>query len=302
MADARRLDPRHVRLVAASWMRFSMRTGGGLMAIFLVLMSGLTVAHLFITPVEKVIEQAPEHGHTESEAAAQIAQIAQRPEIVDLVKNVTDQDEDEVAYLLRDQPALLSVIWLILLMLFPFVTALGAFNQTAGDIGSKGLRYLLLRTSRTNVYVGRSLGTLYFSAASLLLLLVLVLMYVGLKLRLYEFSALLGSGSTAFFALLFLCLPYIALCGWLSSLFESAFGSLAVCLVAVGGPILLFKLLDTLAVAFDLGWLLRLLPWGWKYDLLSGEIGTRLLAYGVMLGFTALFFFLGMRHFRRRDL
>ena len=273
------------------------------MAIFLVLMSGLTVAHLFVTPVEQLIAQAPDSGHTEAEMAADFAERARNePGIVDLVKSVTGQDEEEVQYLLRDQPALLSVIWLVLLMLFPFVTALGSFNQTAGDIGSKGLRYLLLRTRRENVYVGRSFGTFYFSAASLLILLVLVVMYVGLKLRLYEFGDLLSSGVNAFFALLFLSLPYIALCGWLSSMFHSAFGSLAVCVIAVGGPIVLFKLIDTLTIAIDLEWMLRLLPWGWKYDLLSGDVGTRLLAYGVMLGFTALFFVLGMRNFARRDL
>ena len=292
----------HVRLVASYWMRFSVRTGGGLMAIFLVLMSGLTIAHLFITPVESLLDKAPELGHTEGEAADTIARVAESEQIVNMVQWLTGQDEDEVAYLLRDQPALLSVIWLLMLIIFPFVTAIGSFNQTAGDIGSKGLRYLLLRTERSNIYIGRTVGTLYFSAASLLLLMVLVLLYVGLKLRLYEVGDLLGSGAQGFLALMFLSLPYIALCGWISSMFDSAFAALAICVLLVGGPIVAFKMADAAASQTDLAWLELLLPWGWKYDLLSGDMGTRLTAYAVMLGFTALFFALGMRNFQRRDL
>ena len=49
-------------------------------------------------------------------------------------------------------------------------------------------------------------------------------------------------------------------------------------------------------------WLERLLPWGWKYELLSRDAGRRLLASVVMLGFAAAFLWLGGRHFRRRDL
>lgn len=295
------LNPRHIRLVGSYWMRFSLRTGGGLMAIFLVLFSGLMVAHLFITPVEGLIDRAAMDGHTQGEAADDIARVAESEAIVNAVKWITGQDQAEVEYLLREQPALLSVIWLMLLLLFPFVTSIGSFNQTAGDIGNRGLRYLLLRTERSNIYLGRTLGTLYFSTASLILLMILVLLYVGLKLNLYSFGALMGSGVQGFLALLFLSLPYITLCGWVSSLFDSAFASLAICLVLVGAPIIAISAIDANTHA-DLAWLERLLPWGWKYELLSGDLGTRLTAYAVMLGFTLLFLLLGMRHFNRRDL
>ena len=47
---------------------------------------------------------------------------------------------------------------------------------------------------------------------------------------------------------------------------------------------------DSAATQMDLEWLLRLLPWGWKYDLLSVDMGTRLGAYGMMIAFTAIFY------------
>lgn len=296
------LQSKHLRLVAAYWVRFSVRTGGGLMAIFLMLFSGLMIAHLFITPVEELLDKAPEVGHTQAEAADDIARVAQREEFVGLVRWLTGQEQSEVEYLLRDQPALLSLIWLILLVVFPFVTVIGSFNQTAGDIGNRGLRYLLLRTARPNIYAGRTVGTFAFCLASLVLLFILVLLYVGLKLRLYPFGELIGSGALGFLALTVLMLPYLTLCGWLSSLFDSAFASLAVCVLVVGGSIIVFKLVDSAAPNNDLGWLERLTPWGWKYDLLSGDMQTRMLAFGVMLGFSAVFFLLGNLHFSRRDL
>lgn len=293
---------RHIRIISSYWMRFSVRTGGGLMALLLALGVGLSVAQMFITPVESFLKEAPKVGHSEAEAADSVAEIAKNDQIVDMVEWLTGQDEADVTYLLSEQPALLSVIWLVLLACFPFITAIAAFNQTAGDIGSRGLRYLLLRTERSNIYLGRTLGTLLFSTASLILLMLLVLLYVGLKLRLYPFLELAGSGLSGFLALLFLSLPYIAMCGWLSSMFASAFGSLAVCLVATGLPIVFLKLADVIVKTTDLVWLERLLPWGWKYDLLSGDLMTRALAYAVMLGFTAVFLALGLRNFQKRDL
>ncbi|MDA1195587.1 MAG: hypothetical protein O2894_10440 [Planctomycetota bacterium] len=294
-------NPRHVRIVGSYWMRFSLRTGGGLVAVLLALVTGLTVAQVFITPVENVIAGAPELGHTEDEAIDEIGRIAQSEQIVNMVEWLTGQDQSEVEYLLGEQPALLSVIWLLLLVCFPFLTALSSFNQTAGDIGSRGLRYLLLRTERANIYVGRAIGSTLFSLGSLLLLIVMVALYVGLKLRLYSFGDVLGSSVTACLALVLLSLPYIALCGWVSAMFDSAFAALAMCLVAIGVPIVFIKIADGVS-DMDLAWMERLTPWGWKYELLSGDIGIRLLACAVMLGFTALFGALGLMHFHRRDL
>ena len=41
---------------------------------------------------------------------------------------------------------------------------------------------------------------------------------------------------------------------------------------------------------------------GLEVDLLAQDPGTRILAYGVMLGFTALFLGLGLLTFSKRDL
>jgi hypothetical protein len=89
---------------------------------------------------------------------------------------------------------------------------------------------------------------------------------------------------------------------------DSAFASLAICLLVMGFTVLLLSLFQSMGTITmhmkpgDLNWLQRLTPWGWKYELLSGKVATRSLAYLAMAGFTGLFLWLGLRTFEKRDL
>ena len=295
------LRAEHVRLIGTYWVRFNVRTGGGLMTLLLVLIAGLSVASIFITPVEQLMQASPEVGHSEEEAVALVQKLAESDQIVDIVRWITGSEEGEAEYLLRDNPALLSVIMLVLLMVFPFIACVAGFNQTAGDISNRGLRYLLLRTERPNIFFGRFLGTLGFSALALAVVFVILALYVGFKFSIYGFGEIFMWSAQGYVACVFLVLPYLALCAWVSSMIDSAFGALAVSLLLTGFPIIFLKLLDV-AIKGDQGWLERLTPWGWKYDLLSGDIATRVIGYGMMVAFTVLFLFLGIRHFTKRDL
>lgn len=291
----------HVRLIARYWVRFALRTGGGLMTILVVLLAGLSLASIFFAPVEMLMEKSPELGHESGEAAAAMDRIARSEQVASVVGWVTGARQEQVDYMLQDNPALLSAVFLVLLAMLPWIVCLGAFNQTSGDIANKGLRYLLLRTERPNIFFGRFLGALVFLAASLGLLLLLLAAYVGLKLNVYEAGALTGWTLQAYAAFLVLALPYVALCAWVSSAIDSPFGALALSLLASGFPVAFLKLLGA-AMRTPPEWLDRLLPWGWKYDLLSANLGTRFVAVVALLGFTLAFLALGARHFRRRDL
>jgi hypothetical protein len=290
----------HVGLIARYWVRFSVRTGGGLMTLCLVLMVGLGVGAAFISPIEQVMKTGPSVGHTELETADFMDQVAGSDQVVGIVKWITG-DEGQARYLLREQPALLSAIFVFFLILFPFVATVAGFNQTAGDIGTRGLRYLLLRTERPNVFLGRFVGTVGFVAFALALTFLVLLVYVALRFRIYAPGELVAWTLQGYLACFFLCLPYVALCAWLSGLLDGAFAALSICQMVVGFPILFLHLADA-NVDGDQSWLLRLLPWGWKYDLLDGDLGTRAVAYAVMVGFTLLFLALGLRAFGKRDL
>jgi ABC-type transport system involved in multi-copper enzyme maturation permease subunit len=290
----------HVRLVAGYWARFSLRTGGGLMCILVVLIVGLAVAATFITPLEILMKQGDEVGHTQDEVIAQIDKVAQSDQVVDVVTYVTGSS-DEAAYLLRDQPALFSAILVLLLFAFPFMACQAGFNQTSGDIGNRGLRYLLLRTERANIFLGRFLGAVQFLAFSSAVLMALLVIYVGAKFGIYAWGDLITWGAQGFLACMGLAIPYLAMSAWISGGIDSPFGALTLCVLLTGFPILFLKLADA-TIKGEQDWLMRLLPWGWKFDLLSSNLLTRLLAFGMMAAFTAFFLWIGFRHFHKRDL
>ncbi len=60
--------------------------------------------------------------------------------------------------LFAQHPATLSLYYLLVISTMPLFVLLAASNQTAGDIGSKYLRFLIPRCTRTEIYVGRFLG------------------------------------------------------------------------------------------------------------------------------------------------
>jgi hypothetical protein len=296
----------HVRLVARFWSRFALRTGGGLVFLLLLTVTGLSVAAAFITPLEEItkskeLREASREQGRELDAGALIDEGAKSEQVRDVVGWITSGDKAQTDYLLQTNPALLSAILLVLFIIVPFLTCFGGFNQTSGDIQNRGLRYLLLRTERSNIFFGRFLGATAFTLIYLGVVMLLIVLYIGLKLKIYGFSALFGWGLQGYVALVFLTLPYLALCSWISAGIDSPMGSLVICLLLAGIPMALMMALGAV-FRVDYDAMVRVLPWGWKYDLLHGEVGRRLLAMFMMLLFTGLFLLIGLRTFHRRDL
>lgn len=300
------LNRGHVSLVARFWSKFALRTGGGLVFLLVLLLAGLSVAATFITPVEAIVKTA------EMQRVAQqtgeridvnrvIEEVSTNEQVRDAVTWITGGNEQQTSYLLVEQPALMSAILLLLLMLYPFLVCFGGFNQTSGDIQTRGLRYLLLRTERSNIFFGRFLGAAFFTILYVGLMLALIVVYIGAKLQIYSFGTLALWGLQGWVALVFLALPYLAMCSWISAAIDSPFGALVLVLLLASLP-LAFLAAAASILRLDFASLGRILPWGWKYELLQGALGTRLLAMVVMVGFTGLFLLLGLRTFHKRDL
>ena len=298
-------SPQHVWLNALYSMRFALRSGGGLMFLLIFLTAGLSIASLFITPIEELVKMDGPDGMSAAEISRTILESGV---VANAVEWITNSDSVQSEYLLEKQPALLSAILLILLIAVPFTTCFGAFNQTSGDIASRGLRYLLLRTERANIFLGRFVGVLLFTIVSVIGTMLVIILYVQLKVGAYPGMALWVWGLQGLAAVFFLSLPYIALCAWISCLLDTPFGSLAICLLISGFSVVLLYVLKLALISSinvdpeSLGWLFKTVPWGWKYDLLHGDPMVRLTAILAMLGFTALFLWLGLRHFQKRDL
>lgn len=275
-------------------MRFSLRNGGGIVFLLMTLITALVVASMFIEPVEAMVKSAD----GEVSAGELINSFGHSQEAESAINWILS-GEKEGEYLLREKPALLSCIMLILLMLLPYLVCFGAFNQMSSDIANKGLRFLLLRTERLNIYLGRMLGTVLFCLATVVVSVFLLVIYIQFKLGIYEGIDLWLWSLQGGIAYFMLCLPIVALCAWLSSSIDSPFGSLVLCLLTVGLPGVFLMLLNRY---MEDGFLDKLWPTGWKFGMLNSHFGTVCLTGLVLSLFTIGFLMLGLRGFQKRDL
>ena len=226
--------------------------------------------------------------------------VAESQHLLGLVTFLTVGDDAQTAYLLERRPALLSGIVVIFLLLTPFVVAITAFDQTAGDIGSRWMRFVLFRTRRSSVFLGRLL------AAALLLFLLYaalclaVVGYLDLRLGVYPRGELYGWGLHGYLALAALALPYLALCALVSGASRSPVRALGACVLVTALPLVALGLLG--ARFESAAWIDLLHPWGWKLRLLHPDAGVRLGAFTAQAGFTVLLAGAGVGLFARRDL
>jgi len=205
-----------------------------------------------------------------------------------------------VGFLLQDRPAMLSAIFFVLLLGTPLLIPFGGFNQTSGDIGNRGLRYLLLRTERSNIYFGRLISTMILAVSVQILVIAIVAVYLSLKIQIYDSMAILSWSLHGVLVLSVLTLPYIALCAWISASNDSPMVSLVIANAVIGGVLLAAFLAQ---LQWDYGkWIAWLLPWGIQKNLFRPELSTVLVTIAACLLYTALYAWLGARKFATRDL
>ena len=277
-----------------------------LLAVFF----GLTAANAIISPFEQAAAASRAQGMAPEAVEQSLVSFA-RPAVEwviaphasdDPLQRSADEERTRrwADYLLNDRPALLSAIFLVLLFGMPLVIPFGAFNQTAGDIGTRSLRYVLLRTERANIFFGRLLATMAFTIAVQGLVIATIALYLWLKVRVYAGTEIAGWSLRGFAAIAVSGLPYVAVCAWISAARSSAMSSLVISNALIGCVLL------APAVA-ALSWeparyAVYLLPWGVQNALLAPAAGAAAGAFGACLVYTAVFTWLGARTFGRRDL
>jgi hypothetical protein len=282
----------HLTLIARQNARYSLRGGTGIVFMLLTFFVGLMIAHIVITPAEVIVKDAPD----KAEALQMVVDKLARPAIKWWI-GASDAHAD---YLLTTKPALVSVVIAMLLTFLPFLVALGAANQTAGDIGSKGLRYLLFRTERANIFFGRFIGTYIFTLITLAMLMGVVFLYLAFKAKFYAVGDVAMWSLQGYVALAFFALPYVALCAWFSASSDGFFVALVlVLLVIIFVPLIIMIASIQFPNAKYAGYIT---PWPLRFELLHPEITHKLGAAAAMVGFTAVFLFIGARHFQKRDL
>jgi ABC-type transport system involved in multi-copper enzyme maturation permease subunit len=317
------INLRHLKLISIYSSRHAIRGGTGIVFAILALSCGLLIAHLMMQPMEILKQQSKEqfgHEMSDKEAMGRVLLIA-KPVVAWAIrehgssdanqsragspadsvnKDRTAEKTDWPSYLLEKQPSLLSAIFLIMLFSTPFLVAFGAFNQFSGDVQSKGLRYQLFRTERTNIFFGRFLGTAVYTFIVMTSIIAIIALYIGLKVNLYEWSALISWSLRGILALCITCLPYVALCSLLSCMIDSPFGSLTM-------SSLIIACVPFFAVIARIKWasadkIKYILPWGVQNYLLHYSALTVFGTIAACLGYTVVFLLLGHLYFCRRDL
>ena len=281
----------HLKLIAVSHIRNSLRSGSGVIFLVVSMLLGVMLAGGFgVLPFELVAKQKG------AEYALNELIKDYGPKVLGFV---TDTSHGESMFLLATKPAMISLFLIVLILLVPYFSMLSAFNQTSGDIGSKGLRYLLLRTERANVFLGRLIGTYLFTVAVISIIVFVTGFYVLIKVDLYPAGDIIPWLLRGWLACCIFVLPWVALCAWISASMDSPFLSLLITLGGLGFWVIIIWIMK--GKAEEAGYAAYLTPWGFKWWLLHSNIGILFAGIAVMLGFTALFTFLGLRTFHRRD-
>lgn len=287
----------HLKLISTHCVRHSVRGGAGLIAILATLGLGLILAAIVLSPLDAVQAKAHAMGTTPDigAASAEVIQLAKK--VLGWAMGASDAQLD---YLLSDKPAVISAILILLTFVTPLFACLAAFNQTSGDNASRGMRYLLIRTERQNIYLGRLLGTAAFTAVTEGILFAILAIYIALKVHVHPTGDMMLWLLGGYVRIVVFSMPYVALCAWVSGAIDSPFGSLVLALlIAYVWP--LFVGIGSMNAA-GVRYLNYLTPWGFKWWLFSEQPAMVAAAFALMLAFTAAITVYGLGRFRKRDL
>lgn len=296
----------HLKLIARHSVRHGVRGGAGLISILATLALGLILASIVISPLEQV-----ERMRDQMEARHQISpedseQLTSRmtQEVTTLAKKTMSfamgVADEQIDYLTTDKPAMISAILVLLMLITPLCACLAAFNQTSGDIATKGLRYLLIRTERANIFVGRFIGTFLFTAVVNALLFLILAIYIAIKIKVHPTGDMMLWLAGGYLRVMMFALPYVALCALISGSIDSSFGSLCMALLVAYVIPLIVRIGQMNVEGFK--YVNYVTPWGYKWWLFSESPLWVLLGVIVMLVFTGAIMWLGNLRFTKRDL
>lgn len=275
-----------------------------MVAVFMTLVMGLTLSTCVLSPLETMDRAESRYGRELSDSDRDRVHDKMTQEVIKLggkaIEWAIDPDENQADYLTREKPVTVSAILVLMMLVTPLLSCLAGFNQTAGDIATKGLRFLLIRTERPNIFIGRFLGTYVFSALTFLVTFLILAIYMSIKIKVHTPGEMVPWLLQGYLRLMLLSLPYVALCAWVSCAIDSSFGSLAISLlIAYFAPLLV-----AIGSSINSGakYLAYITPWGFKYWLLE-PLGPKFFGgIAAMVGFTVLLLWAGLTHFSKRDL
>ncbi len=209
----------------------------------------------------------------------------------------TDLESGDVATLLADHNPILLTFFMVGLMLTPFLAIMASFDQTGTDIATRHIRYLLLRTDRASLYMGKIVATTTFYAVGMALVTIAAGLVVGSSYG-------LGDGGILYLVRIWLtlvgfALPFIAFTAMCSAM--TGHGGISL-LVAIGVQLFVFLVAGVgtyMNPSFEqFKYVFASVV---KYDFAADNISTIGFAVAYSVGWGALMFFIGRATFARRD-
>lgn len=220
--------------------------------------------------------------------------------LMEAVKWFADLDQALLARLFVDHSPFVTSMFILTAFGIPFLTMIAALDQNATDIGGKGIRFLLPRTSRDSLLIGRFLGTLLFWVV---LLCVAGAVVTGVALVLdttHSPAVVLLDGAWLVAGLVLIAIPFAAF--------------MALCSVTTGSPLLSVTMGLGIYLAVFLmgglgGWFHESLkvirfvfPAPLRYDLMLGSPTEAIVAAVAMLAYSAAYLAGAGWILRKRDL
>lgn len=200
--------------------------------------------------------------------------------------------------LFRERSPTLTGFFFVALTVTPAFAMLGGCDQTASDIASKHLRFLIPRTGRAQIFLARFTGAVILvSSAQLAATLAATLVAAGTDST--ETALVLLYGVRVGASLVLYSIPFVALMALLSASIASP---VVAALSGIGGYLVLVAGVGMLKARTEAAeYVLYVVPGGLKAHLLQPELGPTLLAAAATFAYTAVYLFLGWHVFRSRD-
>jgi ABC-type transport system involved in multi-copper enzyme maturation permease subunit len=299
----------HLQLIARHSVRHSLRGGAGLIAILATLLIGLVAANFIIVKGEQDLQRldrrldaelATRSGEISAEQANEMKSAMARRILGGAMDSVMDVSHEQTSYLTDDKPAMVSAILVVLMLFAPLFSTLAGFNQTSGDIGSKGLRYLLIRTERANIFLGRLIGTTVMMMVVYAILFAILGLYIAAKVHVHPTGDMLLWLLGGYLRIVIFSVPYIALCAWISSTFDTPFAALVMALLFAYVVPLVALIGNLSSPAFE--YVNYAIPWGYKWWLFSEQPAMVAGGIAIMAAFTGGLVWFGNWRFHKRDL
>jgi ABC-type transport system involved in multi-copper enzyme maturation permease subunit len=208
--------------------------------------------------------------------------------------------DSTIARLLQERPSTLAGYFVVATTLTPLFAMLASCDQTATDLGTRHIRFLIPRVGRAEIFIARLLGAaLLMTFAQLLAGIAATIVALVVHAEAGEPGRIVAYGAQVTGFLIVYSLPIVAL----MSLVSAAMASVGLALlVGLGGYAILALALSWVPLEGKVQTVVSfLVPSGLKPYLLQPELGPALAACGGALGYAALYVFLGWQVFRKRD-